>query len=246
MISSDLNDLLTQIAKRIRGEAMVNYLSNIRNGYRRLRNFAKRIRHQTFSRNGSDNSEPRYSPKDKSRLPDRKRWGDPKSYNPLWSDRAEMASGLIPDGASILEIGVGAGDFRNCVQERCSYEGADLAPLEDTTLILNLDTDPLPNKKYDYVVLLGVIEYLCEPENAARKVCTAAPNVVCSYCCRLENASVADVADQRRSMGWVNDFTRDEFVALFAANGFAVQSSSIYNKTESFEQALLHFKKLRR
>jgi hypothetical protein len=220
---------------------MPDYLSNIRNGYRRLRNFAKRIRHQTFSRNGSGNSEPRYSPEDKSTLPNRKRWGDPKSYSPHWSGRAKKASGLIPDGASILEIGVGAGDFRNYVQGRCSYEGADLAPLEDTTLILNLDTDLLPAKKYDFVVLLGVLEYLYEPENAARKVCAAAPNVVCSYCCRLENASTADVAGQRGSMGWVNDFTRDEFVALFAANGFAVQSSIIYNKTESFEQVLMHF-----
>ena len=222
---------------------MPDCLSNVRNGYRRLRKFAKRIRHQTFSRNGSGNPALRYSPKDTSRLPDRKRWGDPKSYSPLWSSRAEMASGLIPDGASILEIGVGAGDFRNRVQGRCSYEGADLAPLEDTTLILNLETDPLPDKEYDFVVLLGVLEYIYEPENAARKLCAAAPNVVCSYCCRLENAPAADVADQRGEMGWVNDFTRDEFAALFSRNGFAVQSSRIYNKADYFEQVLIHFKK---
>ena len=225
---------------------MPDYLSNVRNGYRRLRNFAERIRHQTFSRNGSGNSAPRDSSKDKSGLPDRKRWGDPKSYSPLWSSRAEMASGLIPDGASILEIGVGAGDFRNRVQGRCSYEGADLAPLEDTTLILNLETDPLPDKEYDFVVLLGVLEYIYETENAVRKLCAAASNVVCSYCCRLENALAADVADQRSGMGWVNDFTRDEFVALFSKNGFAVQLSSICSKTESFEQVLMHFKKLHR
>lgn len=222
---------------------MPDYLSDISDGYRRLCNFAKRIRHQTFSRNGSGNSEPCYSPEVKARLPDRKRWGDPKSYSPDWSGRAEMAAGLIPDGSSILEIGVGAGDFRNRVQGRCSYEGADLAPLEGTTLILNLDTDPLPNKKYDYVVLLGVLEYLYEPQNAAKKACAAALNVVCSYCCRPENASIADVADQRSSMGWVNAFTRNELVALFGANGFAVQSSRIYNKTKSFEQVLMHFQK---
>ena len=222
---------------------MPDYLSNVRNGYRRLRNFAKRIRNQTFSRNGSGNSALRYSPENKSRLPDRKRWGDPKSYSPPWSSRAEMASGLIPDGASILEIGVGAGDFRNRVQGRCRYEGADLAPLEDTTLILNLETDPSPDKEYDFVVLLGVLEYIYEPENAARKLCAAAPNVVCSYCCRLENASTADVADQRGGMGWVNDFTHDEFVALFSNNSFSVQSSRIYNKAEYFEQVLMHFKK---
>ena len=110
-------------------------------------------------------------------------------------------------------------------------------------MILNLDTDPLPDKKYDYVVLLGVLEYLYEPENAAKKACAAAPNVVCSYCCRPENASTADVADQRSSMGWVNEFTRNELVALFGANGFAVQSSRIYNKTKSFEQVLMHFQK---
>jgi hypothetical protein len=110
-------------------------------------------------------------------------------------------------------------------------------------LILNLETDPLPDKEYDFVVLLGVLEYIYEPENAARKLCAAAPNVVGSYCCRLENAPAADVADQRGEMGWVNDFTRDEFIALFSRNGFAIQSSSIYNKADYFEQVLIHFKK---
>jgi Capsular polysaccharide synthesis protein/Polysaccharide pyruvyl transferase len=90
--------------------------------------------------------------------PDRFRWGNPSSYKPDWSDRARLAAPLIPDGAKVLEIGVGAGNLKRLIQDRCDYVGADLEPLDTETRSLNLDSEPLPHERYDCIVALGVFE----------------------------------------------------------------------------------------
>lgn len=178
------------------------------------------------------------------RSPDFSRWSDPASYLSHWSRRAELASRLIPDGASILEIGAGAGDFRRFIQDRCKYVGSDLVPQDNTLLTLNIDADPLPDGEFDFVVLLGVLEYLYEAEAAVRKVCEASTNVVCSYCClpkRSKSVPEGRVAELRWRAGWVNNYTLKGFVGLFEKNGFKVVSKIVYNTGSYFDHTLVHF-----
>src|SRR5271154_7093513 len=91
---------------------------------------------------------------------DRKRWGDPSSYKLEWRRRATLAASLLPDHVTVLEIGVGTGVLRDLVHSRTVYVGADLQPLDTATTALNIDCDPLPDKRFDYADLLGVFEYL--------------------------------------------------------------------------------------
>ena len=119
-------------------------------------------------------------------MADRERWGNPQSYKAHWSRRAEQAAALIPNDVSVLELGVGTGCFREMIFNRTRYQGMDLQPLEPSILPLDLDNDPLPDGVFDFVVTLGVFEYLHHPDLAAQKICAAAKQIVVTYCCRKE------------------------------------------------------------
>ena len=176
-------------------------------------------------------------------MPDRARWGDPASYREAWGERSRRAAALVEDGASVLEIGVGRGVFRDLVGARTSYVGADLEPLDPATIPLDLERDALPAGTFDYAVLLGVFGYLHRPAAAAEKICRAARRIVVSYCCRRADLTVDEVRESRRARGWLNDFTQAEFVGLFAPHGFALASSMPLAATESFEEFLMELRR---
>lgn len=170
-----------------------------------------------------------------------RRWGDKRSYNlyPAWVERARMASQLIPDGSSIFEIGVGTGEFRRFVQDRCFYRGADLNPLDAATVALDLDADPIPEGRFEFAVLLGVFEYLRLPQAAADKLCKAAETVLISYCCKTNESP--EGAQDRLRREWWNGFTEPEFVSLFTARGKVLKSRTSFNTAPHFEQVIFTF-----
>jgi SAM-dependent methyltransferase len=174
--------------------------------------------------------------------PDRYRWGNPLSYKPDWNDRARLAAPLIPDGAKVLEIGVGAGNLKRLIQHRCVYVGADLEPLDTDTRSLDLDCEPLPDEHYDCIVALGVFEYLHRSREAAAKIASASDHIVISYCCTHEGfPSVSEIRGRR---GWVNHFSEAEFTRMFALLGLDLVSRAPYNAADDFEQVVFEFRRV--
>lgn len=163
------------------------------------------------------------------RQPDRERWGKRESYGgEHWDSRGEQAAALLPDSVRVLEIGVGKGAFRDLVERRTDYVGADLNPLDDRTLPLDLDADPLPPGPFDWIVLLGVAEYLHRLPEVAAKLRAGADSLLVSYCAMPETGDPAAMAAARRAVGWVNDLSVPEFRALFAQDGFALREEQSY------------------
>lgn len=174
---------------------------------------------------------------------ERRRWGDPASYKLAWNRRSQLAAELVPDGVSLLEIGVGTGVFRGLVSRRTKYVGADLQPLDETTIALDLDCDPLPHGRFDYAVLLGVFTYLHQPEAVAQKLCAAAAHVIVSYCCRRPELSLESVVESRRARGWVNHFTKRELVEIFSRHGHEPATAVLYNATDELEEFVMIFRR---
>lgn len=167
-----------------------------------------------------------------------RRWGDRKSYQPSWDARAEVAARMLPDKASILEIGVGGGAFRALVSGRHPYLGADLAPLDPETLPLDLDLDPLPAGTFDVVVMLGVLEYLHSPEQALRKARASGRRALLSYCCLKPGADPTQIVRRRRERRWINDWSRDELLASTERAGWRLAQEEPFNEDDDFYQAI--------
>jgi hypothetical protein len=178
----------------------------------------------------------------KASAPDRQKWGNPSNYKSEWSNRAKLAAPLIPDGANVLEIGVGTGNLRELIRHRCSYSGADLEPLDPDTISLNMDNDPLPHEHYDCIVALGVFEYLHKSQDAAAKIASATDHIVLSYCCIRD--SFPSITEIRSERGWVNHFSEAEFTQIFTLLGFGVVSRTTFNTTDDFEQIVFEFQRL--
>ena len=136
---------------------------------------------------------------------------------------------------------MGLGTFRAFVCNRCDYLGADLAPLGPTTSALDLDLDPLPTGIFDYVVMLGVLEYLHFPEQALKKAFAASRHAMISYCCVKPNMDAAQVIPTRRKRGWLNDFTRAELLAAAERGGGWLPREEPINEHADFAQAIFLF-----
>lgn len=173
-------------------------------------------------------------------VPDRQKWGAVSSYNPQWARRAQLAASFIADGERVLEVGVGAGAFRDLVVGRCPWLGTDLQPVLPGVKMLNLECDPLPAGEWDAVVMLGVLEYIHDTVGALAKLFGAANKLVMTYC--LPRAG--DVVPLRRERGWINDLTLVQLQDHAATAGFALSKTSLFNSTDDFEQMVLVFTRI--
>lgn len=112
----------------------------------------------------------------------------------------QLAIGLIDDHSRVLDIGCGTGnlDKELLTRKHCEVWGIDsnreavkkASRYCKEALVLNVDAGsklPVPEKYFDYVIMLDVIEHLVHPENvlsllklhlkAGGKVIVSTPNI---------------------------------------------------------------------
>ena len=178
---------------------------------------------------------------ERTKSPDRQRWGETSSYLPAWTERAKVAAQFIPDGSRVLEIGTGAGSLRDLIEHRCRYMGADLEPVDKRTLVFDLDNDPMPVGSWDAVVLLGVLEYLYHPAEALQKISNVASQLVVSYCCRVD--ARPDCINGHREPGWGNSMTEENITEDLAALGFRMSGRRLFSSTAYHEEIVFEFSK---
>ncbi len=146
------------------------------------------------------------------------RWIDPCQLDPAWEAGTVAASGLIPAGSAVLDIGCGAMLLRKHLPFGCEYVPCDVVPRDDATLVVDLNKQALSEDylhKIDLVVMLGVWEYLYKPEEVFSALARSGKPLVASYCVTDLGSGV-----NRRTLGWVNDYSLMEFRRLAAANGY--------------------------
>ncbi len=146
------------------------------------------------------------------------RWSDPARLEAAWNTRAALAADLVPAGARVLDIGCGAMALERHLPFGATYQPCDIVARDDRTIVVDLNRDGVPTSALatcDLVVMLGVWEYLYEPGKVFAALARAGRPILCSYN-TLELTTHLD----RRSLGWVNDFSLEAFTALAAAYGY--------------------------
>jgi hypothetical protein len=177
----------------------------------------------------------------RTKSPDRRRWGANSSYKPAWAERGKVAAQFIRDGSRVLEIGTGPGTLRELIAHRCHYTGADLEPLDEKTLALDLDNDPMPSGMWDTIVLLGVLEHLHHPAEALRKITNITSQLVISYCCCMDDS--AGCTSKRLLEGYTTSMTEKNIRDTFAALGFHTSRSQLLNSTPYSDEIVFEFAK---
>jgi hypothetical protein len=155
-----------------------------------------------------------------ARQTDVERWKNPRQLEAAWEARAAVAAQLIPAGAGVADIGCGAMRLEGHLPFGCSYAPSDVVARDARTVVADLNGEGLPPgflESADIVSMLGVWEYLYAPEKTFAALAASGRALVTSYC-PTELSTQMD----RRALGWVNDLSVSEFVALAARHGYRV------------------------
>ena len=120
----------------------------------------------------------------------RDEWKDKNKY--YWGDLEKLCSFLVPENASVLEIGCGTGDLLACIKAR-EKVGIDYSAsmikiaskkYPDIDFIVMEAENLKFNKTFDYVILSNLIGYLKDIQQVfgeLRKVCNPQTKVIITY-----------------------------------------------------------------
>ncbi|QGP78287.1 methyltransferase domain-containing protein [Sphingobium sp. CAP-1] len=132
-----------------------------------------------------------------------------------WFDRAMAAGKLIPENIGrVLDLGCGDMKMEQCLPPGCSYIPLDVSKRDDRTIVVDLNRK-VPKIEADFVVGMGVLEYLLDVPNVLRKIARQIPEGLFSYH-PFEKSPKRD----RLAMGWVNALSSKELIALLHYAGY--------------------------
>lgn len=141
-----------------------------------------------------------------------------------WPKRAQMALEHLDGVNSVVDIGCGKMTLKSLLPEGVVYQGVDVAPRDETTILVNLNEEQLPDLQYDAATVLGVIEYLDDPAGFFQRL-QQFDRVVITF----NTYSVKDVLNKlgighRIPKGWKHRLRRSEVTALLEQNGFTIEA----------------------
>jgi glycosyltransferase involved in cell wall biosynthesis len=145
------------------------------------------------------------------------RWGDPGSLSPDWDSRTEQIARLIPPESTVLEFGAGRMTLKDRLPAGCTYTPSDLVDRGAGTIVCDLNARDLPAfPPHDVAVFSGVLEYVNDISYLLSQINRPFRMIIASYAVRERASGKLE----RRSHGWVNDYTSGEFEEIFRRSGF--------------------------
>ena len=139
------------------------------------------------------------------------------TVDPIWEHRASIAAELIGDVPSIVDLGCGAMSVRRFLPITTRYVGVDHLARDADTIMIDLNSEPLPDFGIRQASMLGVLEYLTDTSNILGQLHRRFDSVVLSYCHHHFFRSKA-----KRAQFWVNHYSARQFKTLLRTAGFRI------------------------
>lgn len=154
------------------------------------------------------------------------RWSNPQSLHDDWDERTALIAGMIQPNTSILEFGSGNERLQDFLPQGCKYQPSDIVARSDKTWIIDLNKEfPVLDKKWDYIVFSGVLEYIYDVQqvlNHVRKHCDVC---ILSYA----PTDCLECMITRMRSGWVNHLSKNSFETIIKNAGFEIQEKRVWN-----------------
>jgi hypothetical protein len=154
------------------------------------------------------------------------RWMDTSNFDTDWEERTRLMARIVPMHSRVIEFGAGKRQLESYLDPSCSYVASDLVDRGGNTIVLDLNSRPLPNLshlKLDVAVFAGVLEYISDLDSVVTWLSDQVAMCVASYgCAHTRPRTVGRFKEtiRRTSVGWINTFTEDALVQTFGAGGF--------------------------
>lgn len=148
-------------------------------------------------------------------------WADPANYRPTWIPRSELAISWIGDAKALCDIGCGAPqNIRKLLPGGVLYLPADLKRWTNDTETCDLAAGIFPERslaKCDVAFLLGVIEYMTEPQKIFSGLAVRCSRLITSY-------HPTDTHPKRIET-WINAFSEREYLSMTETAGLRLVRS---------------------
>jgi len=170
------------------------------------------------------------------------RWIDTSNFDPAWEERTRLIAPLVPNQSRVIEFGAGKRQLESYLDPSCSYIPSDVIDRGGNTIVLDLNSRPLPDLsdlKFDVAVFAGVLEYIFDLDSLVLWLSSQVAMCVASYECadtRPKTLGRFRETIRRTAAGWLNTFTEDALVQTFGAGGFILTETHDWYVSEGSER----------
>jgi hypothetical protein len=176
------------------------------------------------------------------RQSDLARWVDTSNFDPEWEERTQLMARIVPKHMRVIEFGAGKRQLESYLDTTCSYFPSDLVDRGGNTIVLDLNSRPLPDLshlKLDVAVFAGVLEYISHLESVVRWLSYQVGMCIASYeCAYTRPRTIARFKEttRRTGAGWINNFTEDALVQTFGAGCFILAETHDWSMSNGSER----------
>jgi hypothetical protein len=170
------------------------------------------------------------------------RWIDTSDFDADWEERTRVLARVVPKHRRVIEFGAGKRQLESYLDPSCSYIPSDIVDRRGNTIVLDLNSGPLPDLRYlrlDVAVFGGVLEYVSDLESVVLWLPHQVAMCIASYgCARSRPRTVGRFKEtiRRTSAGWINTFTENDLVQIFGAAGYILAETHDWEVAESSER----------
>jgi len=172
---------------------------------------------------------------------DYKRWASSNGLEAWWEERTQQLAALVPVGSRIIEFGAGRRQLEQLLPADCTYTPSDLVVRGPGTLVLDLNTRPLPALPQipEVAVFGGVLEYISDVRGLVQWLADSGVTLcVASFDpAPKELGHIARYRELNRRLyyGYMNHLTEDQLVQAFEAAKFRCVHRQTWTKQVIFQ-----------
>jgi hypothetical protein len=170
------------------------------------------------------------------------RWIDTSNFDTDWEERTRLMARIVPKHSRVIEFGAGKRQLESYLDPSCSYVPSDIVDRGGNTIVLDLNSRPLPDLshlKLDVAVFAGVLEYISDLNSVVLWLSNQVAMCVASYGCastRPRTLGRFKETIRRTGAGWINTFTEDALLQTFGAAGFILTETHDWHVSDSSER----------
>ena len=170
------------------------------------------------------------------------RWIDTSTFDAEWEERTQLISRVVPKHTRVIEFGAGKRQLESYLDPTCTYFPSDLVARAGNTIVLDLNSRPLPDLshlKLDVAVFAGVLEYISDLDSVVLWLSRQVAMCIASYgCAHTRPRTIGRYKEtiRRTAAGWINTFTEEALVRTFRTGGFIVTETHDWRVRDSSER----------
>ena len=170
------------------------------------------------------------------------RWIDTSNFDAEWEERTQLIARIVPKHTRVIEFGAGERQLESYLDPTCSYFPSDLVDRGGNTIVLDLNSRPLPDLshlKLDVAVFAGVLEYISELDSVVLWLSYQVAMCISSYGrAHTQPRTIGRFKEtiRRTGAGWINTFTENALVQTFGAGGFILTEKHDWHVGDSSER----------